>query len=279
MNGRNITLIIVGFLVGVLAAAGAGVRVIEEVRSTEDATSLPTGSVSSTTMPPDEYFVAPGETVIGSTVVVPTSVIDSGTELVVEYDLVSLAPTEGLPPIFIRNFRSTQVIENSELPVVFPRRWVLTTESGVFEGGPANTNVRVARFELPEGVNVSSIVSLEIVDPLVTASLDTHFELSTQSPTTEIIDGVSARLLNISDQGDTTIVQIELVADDPIDLRFAIEGVGAGWRSAAFAAEERPQVNLTWAGGELPETMTFRAHGLQWVELAGSFAVAIERFQ
>lgn len=279
MNRRTISLTIVGFLIGVLAAAGIGVRVIDEVRTTEDATSLPPENVSSTTLPLNEFFVDPGETLIVSTAVVPKSVVASGTGLVIEYDLVSLAPVQGLPPMIFSTFGNTQEIENSDLPVIFPRRWVLTTESQIFEGGPANPNVRTARFDLPEGIGASDVVSVEIIDPLMVSSLDTHFELSQQSPVATVVDGVQARLLNISAQGDSTIVQIELVAEDPIDLAFGVEGVGAGWRSAFFEAEGRPRVNLTWVGDDLPETMVFRAHGDQWVEIVGSFPVSIASFE
>jgi hypothetical protein len=180
--------------------------------------------------------------------------------------------------MFFRSFRNTQDIENEDLPVIFPRTWILTTASETFEGGPANPDVRIARFELPEEVVASDVVSVEIVNPLMALSLDTHFELSEQSPTATVVDGVQAHLLNISDQGDSIIVQVELIVEDTIDIAFGIQGVGAGWRSAFFEAEGRHRVNLTWMGGDLPETMTFRAHGLQWVELPGSYAVSIGGF-
>ncbi|MGI9584238.1 MAG: hypothetical protein ACR2N7_01450 [Acidimicrobiia bacterium] len=41
MNGRAISLTIVAFLIGAFAAGGIGVRVIEEVRTDENDTSLP----------------------------------------------------------------------------------------------------------------------------------------------------------------------------------------------------------------------------------------------
>jgi len=278
VNGKTIALTIVAFLIGVLAAGGIGVRVIEEVRTTDDATSLPPENVATTTLPPSEYFVDPDETLIASTALVPTSVVSSGTGLAIEYDLISIAPTEGLPPIFVRSFRNTREIHNEELAGIFPETWVVATESDRFEGGPANADVRIARFELPEGVDASDVVSVEIIDPLIKASLDTHFELSQQSPTAEIVDGVQAHLLNISDQGDSVIVQIELVAEDSSDITFFVEGAGAGWRSANFSAEGRPSVNLTWVGDDLPEVMTFRAHGVQWIEIPGSYPVSVERF-
>ncbi len=46
MTGRTVTLTIVGFLVGALAAGGIGVRVIREVKTAQDATSLPPANVA-----------------------------------------------------------------------------------------------------------------------------------------------------------------------------------------------------------------------------------------
>ncbi len=278
MNGRTISLTIVGFLLGALAAAGIGVRVIEEVRTTEDATSLPPENVASTTLPPATYIIDPGETVIGSTALVPKSVSGSGSDFAIEYELVSFAPRSGVPPIQVFTFGNVTEIPNDELPFIYPRSWVLTTDNGTIEGGAANHDVRVARFKLPEGVTAADITGAEIVDPLMSFPLDIVFELSESEPSAEIFDGVSVELLNISEQTDSVIVQLEIVAQDPIDRTFFVAGVGAGWRSANFEAEGRPRVNLVWDGKDLPETMTFEAIGDRWVELVGSYPVAIGRF-
>lgn len=278
VNGRTIALTIVGFLIGVLAAGSIGVRVIEEVRTDEDATSLPPENVSSTTLPPLAYFVDPNETLVASTAVVPVSVEGSGSALAISYDLVSLAPTEGLPPIRFATFGQSQEISNSDLPVIYPRSWIVSTEFQTIEGGPSDADVRVARFILPEGVAAADIVSADIIDPLIAFPLETMFELSETSRSTTIIDGVQAELLNISEQTDATIVQIELLADDPNDLTFSIEGSGAGWRSAVFEAEGRPRVNLTWVGGDLPDVMKFKASGIQWVPFVGSYPILIGGF-
>jgi hypothetical protein len=278
VNGRTIALTIIGFLVGVLAAGSIGVRVIEEVRTDEDATSLPPENVSSTTLPPTTYFVDPNETLVASTAVVPVAVEGSGSAFAIEYDLISLAPTEGLPPIRFATFGQSQEIPNSDLPVIFPQSWIVRTESETIEGGPANADVRVARFILPEGVAADDIVSADMIDPLMAFPLDTTFELSEASRSAVIIDGVRAELLNISVQSDATIVQIELLADDPNDLTFSVVGSGPGWRSGVFEAEGRPRVNLTWVGSDLPDVMTFRASGIQWVPLVGSYPISIGGF-
>lgn len=277
VNSRTISLTVVGFLIGAFSAAGIGVRVIEEVRTDENATSLPPENVSSTTLQPVEYFVDPDEVLIASTAVVPRSLIGTDSTLAIEYELISLAPTEGVPPIEFFTFRQLQQVPNEDLAFIFPRTWTLTTGSRTIEGGPANPDVRVARFDLPEGVVSNDIDSVQIIDPLMLYPLDVAFELSEQERSAEIIDGVFAELLNISDQGDSVIVQIEVSADDPIDYMFSIEGTGSGWRSVVVRSAHGT-VNLTWVGGGLPEIMTFRARGSQWVELEGTYSVSIGRF-
>ena len=67
----------VGFLIGVLAAGSIGVRVIEEVRAEDDATSLPPENVSS----PNGYLLDPNHTRIASAVVVPTAIVASDTSV------------------------------------------------------------------------------------------------------------------------------------------------------------------------------------------------------
>ncbi len=266
VNGRTISFTIVAFLIGVLAAAGIGVRVIDEVRTDEDATSLPPENVSSTTLPPAVFFVDPDETLIASTALVPISVRGTDSTFAIEYELVSLAPALGVPPTVSSSF-------------IFPRTWTLTTESQTIAGGPASPTVRVARFDLPEGVVADDITSVQIIDPLMLYPLDTLFELSEQVPSAEIIDGVFAELLSVSEQGDSIIVQIGVDAVDPIDIMFTIEGSGPGWFPTTLFGGDRRRVDLIWVGGDLPEVMTFRARGNQWVELEGSYPVSIGRFE
>ena len=262
MNGRTISLTIAAFLIGVLAAAGIGVSIIDEVRTDDDATSLPPQNVSSTTLPSTVFFIDPDETLIASTALVPHSVRGIDSTFAIEYELVSLAPARGVPPIDFSSF-------------IFPRTWTLTTESQTIEGGPANSRAIVARFRLPEGVDVADVTSAQIIDPLLLAPLDTWFRLSETDPTVEIIDGVSAQLLGITEQDDSIMVEIGVDADDSIDFMFWIEGSGPGWRPETNFTEDGHSVILTWVGGELPETMTFRARGNQWVELEGSHPVSV----
>jgi hypothetical protein len=253
VTGRTIALTIVGFLVGMLAAGGIGVRVIEEVRAEDDATSLPAENVSST--PPSS------ETLIASSFVVPTAIVGTGSSVGIEYEIFSVAPTASL--------------ESAGAPTLYPRSWTLVTEGGTVDGGPADLGAGVALFELPDGTDAGSILGAEIVDPLVAYPLDVLFDLSEESPSAVIVPGVRTQLVSISRDGEATVVTLELTAVDPIDLAFTVEGVGPGWSFVRVQASGSV-VELLWVGDGAPDVMTFRAAGIEWVELEGVYSVSLE---
>lgn len=253
MTGRTIALTIVGFLVGMLAAGGIGVRVIEEVRAEDDATSLPAENVASTSLSP--------ETLIASSVIVPVSVVGAGSSVGIEYEILSVAPTASL--------------DSAGAFTLYPRSWRLTTEGDTVDGGPEGLGARVALFELPDGTDTGIILGAEIVDPLVAYPLDALFELSEESSSAVIMPGVQAELVSISHGSEATVVTLELIAVELIDLAFTVEGVGPGWSSGSLPASG-PVVELLWVGDELPDVMTFRAAGIEWVELEGVYPVSLE---
>ena len=280
MNTRGILLVIVAFALGALAAGSIGVRVIREVETTEDATSLPTEATTTTVAnsdPVDTYQVDPYETLISSTALVPTSIESAGTDLSIGYDLVSLAPHGGVAPIsFVGGFGVITVVENQDLDHVYPREWVVEAGSQRFTGGPSSSSTRFARFDVDEGFSISEITRVTITDALAPYALDVPFTVSEAQPTADVAPGVTVELLNTSDQGTSTIVQVAIDLDDPELAGFFVVGDGPGWRSSFFEAEGRPRVNLTWVGGELPTEIPLRAQGSIMVPITGDFDVSLE---
>ena len=261
VNARTISLTLVGFLIGVLAAGGIGVRVIEEVRAEDDATSLPSENVASTSVPLTNSFTDPHETLVASSAIVLSAIVTSDTSVGINYDIVSLAPTGGNA--------------TSELPFLYPRLWRLSTEAGTVEGGPVSVGQQTALFDVPKEVGVDDLELVEIIDPLMAYPLDRPFELSAGAPLIEIVDGVQVELVNISKQNDTDLVSIDLIAEDPLDLTFVVEGMGPGWESG----QHRPggaAVELLWVGGDLPAVLSLRAVGVQWVVIDGAYPVSLE---
>ena len=250
-----------GFLVGMLAAGGIGVRVIEEVRAEDDATSLPPENVSSTTPSSNEYFLDPNETLIASSAVIPTDVVGTGASVSVEYEIFSLAPGGG-----------SSIAGD---PNLYPASWRVSIDGDTVDGGPDGPDSLVATFELPAGTDVGDIVGVEIVDPLVAYPLDALFELSDENPSAAVAAAVQAELAGITERSDGTVVRLEMLTANPMDLAFTIEGAGPGWSSDKSLATST-EIELLWVGGDLPDTLTFRALGIQWVELEGVYPVSLK---
>ena len=278
MNTRGILLVVVAFVVGALAAGGIGVRVIREVNTTEDATSLPPQNTTTLALAePATFQVDPNETVIASVSLVPSSIEAAGADLAIGYDLVTLAPYGGLPPIeFVSGFGVVTTIDLADIDHIYPKQWVVETVNEQFEGGPANATTRVARFDVDEGFSLSEITEVRITEALAPFPVAASFTLSQDDPIVEVAEGVTMELLNVSNQGTSSIVQVGITLDDPERAAFFVSGEGPGWRSAFFEAEGRPRVNLTWVGGDLPSDIPLVASGTIFVPVEGDFVVSLD---
>lgn len=276
MKPRAILLIVVAFALGAFAAGSIGVRVIREVRTAEDATSLPP-SATTTSLPSDPltFQVSPTETIIGSAALVPSTLESSGSSVAIRYDLVTLAPHAGVESwtVFTRSVEGTEI---GDLDHVYPRGWSIETDQGTFLGGPANPTTRVARFDVEEGFSLSDIKGVRITDAVALFPLDVPFTLSQDEPRLEIADGVTVELLNVSDQETSTIVQVGVSFDPLVFDSVFIDGDGPGWRSAVREAEGRPRFNLTWFGGGIPADIPLVLVAAVWAPLSGEFTVSLE---
>lgn len=277
MKPRAILLIVVAFALGAFAAGSIGVRVIREVRTAEDATSLPP-SATSTTQPQDPvaFQVSPTETIIGSAALVPTGLENSGSTVAISYDLVTLAPHAGVEPFPTFGGGSATVTDSGDLDHVYPRGWSIETAQGTYPGGPANPTTRVARFDVGEGFTLGDITAVRITDAVALFSLVVPFTLSQDQPRLEVAAGITVELLNVSDQGSTTIVQVAVSIDPSVVDSVFIDGDGSGWRSAVREAEGRPRFNLTWVDGEIPEDIPLVLDASLWIPLSGEFNVSVE---
>jgi hypothetical protein len=263
VNARAILLMIVAFVLGALAAGSIGVRVIREVNSAEDATSLPPQNIS-TSVPPEAatYQVDPFETLISSTALVPTAIGVAGTALSIEYDLITLSPHEGAEPI--------------DLDHIYPSAWVVETVDGSVGGGPANPKTRAARFDVPDGFSTRDIRSVTITEARSPYTIEIPFTVSGSDTVADIGQGVRVELLDITDQGSSFTVQIAIEIEDPASVSLIVSGDGPGWRPAVLEAEGSPRLDLTWIGDDLPDEIPLLAEGTMWVPIVGPFPVNLE---
>jgi hypothetical protein len=274
---RLITLTIVGFILGAFAAGGIGVRVIREVRTAEDATSLPAENIAPADTGAPTYQVDPNETLIAAAALVPSSMSAEDGAITISYELMSLAPSMGVEPMVeFLGFTSVETIPNEDLDHVYPRRWVIDTPGGPVEGGPGNESARVALFETDRTLATEDIESVRLIEAVAPFPFIVPVELSTGSPMVDVLPGVSVELLNVSDQGSTTIIQVAIDVLDEAATHVFVAGEGPGWRSAVFEAEGRPRVNLTWAGGSVPSDIPLLVSGTAWVNIEGPFVVSLD---
>jgi hypothetical protein len=271
VTGRSISLTIVAFLLGALSAGGVGVRVIREVRTAEDATSLPAENIAPTQDGTAEYQVDPYESLISSTALVPTSATAEAGDIAIAYDLVSLAPSLGVEAVQISPGEDPGHVSG-----VYPRRWVIETESGPVEGGPEDQGARVARFDADRPLTTADIESVRIVEALAPFAFEKAVSLSETEPHVEVAPGVSVELVKISDEGSATIVQVAVRPNDSFARGVIVSGDGPGWSSSAQQADGASTFTLRLSGGARSDDFRIVVSGTAWVELDGPFDVNLD---
>ena len=160
---------------------------------------------------------------------------------------------------------------------MFPVRWSLVTAGGVVAGETSNPSARAARFDVATGFQLGSIEAIRIDEYRLPVPINVEFELSSGVPQVEVAPGVSVSLTSVVDQGEQTIVQVEIVSAEGLNREnLTIEGVGPQWRSAVREAEGRPRYNLAATGGEVPEPLRLRARGFVWLPVIDPIELAVE---
>lgn len=267
MTARAVSLTIVAFLLGALSAGGVGVRVIREVRTTEDATSLPAENVAPAQDLDRGYQVTPTETLIAATALVPTSASVTGDDFTIIYDLISLAPD-------IAAGNSTA--ENANADPIYPRRWVIETVNGTVEGGPQEANSREARFSGGDPLTLADIQAVRIVEVLAPFPFSSHVTLSEAAPVVEVVPGVSVRLVNTSADESTGVVQVAIDAD--VDSLISVDVVGGapGWSATTSGFGGDAGFMVAWTGGAMPPDVPIFVAGTTWVAIDGQYNVDLD---
>lgn len=261
------------------AVAAFLVALIVGVFLAGDGTDLPattTMPVELTTPPPPvATFFAEGETVVGPVALVAAEPFVDGTQLVIRFDLVSLAPTADAADVeFQLGFGSTQVVPPQELITVFVDEWLLTTTTGEINGGAANPGARSARFEVGDGFDLSSIEEVAITSYAVLAPISASFELAGPE-SVPVAPGLNARLVAVTEQANT-IVQVELIGTNGLSLDgVRVAGAGPGWLAAVREAEGRPRWNLTYDSPTAPEQIHLQVEGSVWIPVEGPMDVSL----
>lgn len=253
---RLITLTLVGFLLGALAAGGIGVRVIREVRALDDATSLPIQNIART----GGYHVDANETLISSVALVPSRVTVGDGGLALSYDLISIAPSFST---------DTTAAQQS----VYPKRWLLEASGGVFEGSQDRPDEPTAVFPLLAGGSLDQVDTVRVVEAFVAAPFEATVTVSAAEPTAVPIPGVEITLVAETSDGAAQTIELRITAQRDAVTDVRVVGEGPGWIAAAA---EGDSLTLTReADGGAGAAFGLLVFGTAWVPIEGEFTVNV----
>jgi hypothetical protein len=266
-----------GIIVGAgLLAALVSYVVFSSTPATLDAVEADTTTSTDAVVggDPKVVYISADEIALGPAVLVPTDVSVVDRQVAIEYDLHQLAPIEGLPGgVAFVPFQGFEELTPAEAETVYPSTWTMVIDGTEVRGTVANPNARAARFQVPDGLTASRLESARIDSYHIQVPLDQKFSLSSDSPVVEIVPGITATLIRVSEQSSTTIVQVQVAVADPLNLGgIDVVGVGDGSVVSVRSAEGGPVWNLTYAG-DATESFAMSLVGSMWFEIQGPWAV------
>jgi hypothetical protein len=266
-----------GIIVGAgLLAALVSYVVFSSTPATLDAVEADTTTSTDAAVggDPKVVYISADEIALGPAVLVPTDVSVVDRQVAIEYDLHQLAPIEGLPGgVAFVPFQGFEELTPAEAETVYPSAWTMVIDGTEVTGTVANPNARAARFQVPDGLTASRLESARIDSYHIQVPLDQKFSLSSDSPVVEIVPGITATLIRVSEQSSTTIVQVQVAVVDPLNLGgIDVVGVGDGSVVSVRSAEGGPVWNLTYAG-DATESFAMSLVGSMWFEIQGPWAV------
>ena len=270
MNARAISLTIVAFLLGALAAGGIGVRVIREVRTDPDATSLPQSNITPDASRAPFYQVDPNETLLASTALVPESIDIEDETLRITYDLISLAPQAGA---------GSGATTSTDIAVVYPRTWVVLTRAGAVAEATSALGSRFVQFDVDQGTEVSDIVSVSITEASAPYPIEIPFTLSKSSSVVDLGFGATAELVEVVVDGSTTVVHVVVTSSDERPSDLSISAIDPRWTTTVSSGATGESVTLRWNDGQPPDDIRLRAFGSVMVPIGGEFSVFLDDLQ
>lgn len=204
---------------------------------------------------------------LGPTRLIPTALDLAEGEVTLSFQLKDVgATTPGQRP-------------PAELAIAVPEVWTLETDRGEFPGSTANVRARTARFEVPAGFALPSVVAVRLDAWRMRVPLVHRLDLSaSESGDHELDEGVAVAIRQIIEQPDGILVELGLSAVNdpftvvaggfgaPIGVAPSVRGLGPGWAHVGPLVDG---VQLTFAGAELPEPIPLLVSTNEWVTVLG----------
>ena len=127
--------------------------------------------------------------------------------------------------------------------------------------------VRVIR-EVKTAANATSLPPSNIAPEALTLfPVEIPFTVGEASAVVDVGLGITVELLDVSEDGSATIVQLAVEIDDPARTSLFVIGAGPGWLPGSYDSQDGRTVNLTWVDGPLPDEIPLRASGGVWISI------------
>jgi len=253
-----------------MTAVLAGVVSFAVFSRPAEPTAGPSGSTTTTTVvvPVEAFYVSPAEVAVGPAVLVPSALNVESGEASLAFDLHHLMPTQDLPPggVFVP-FQGWETLDPGDITVVYPDAWTIVIGGRDVPGTVTSPQARAARFTVPSGLSTQDVEAVRINGYQLRVPIDQPFAFDRSVSTVTAAPGVTATLVQVSDQPDSTIIRVELSIDQPEDADgIDVVGSGPGWLGSVREAEGGLRWNLTFAGSA-PERIELSLRGSLWLHV------------
>ena len=267
---------VIAFLV--FALGGVVGIALGNAAAADSAPTTTASAAATTTTVPKPLFVEPGETVVGPAVVIPGDLSLDGEQVVLDFDMISLAPVGDAPSVAqFLGFQAVEEVPAADLDTVFLDRLVLSTTAGHIPGMVANPAAHTVRFDVGEGFSLDSVTGVKLDSYAILTPVEAEFTLDLANETAQVAPGMTARLLAVTEQA-RTIVQVELISTRGFNYdHISLTGAGPGWKSAVREAEGRPRWNLTYDAAQAPDPIPLRIAGAIWIPIESGAEVAVTK--
>ena len=250
-------------LPGLVLGAGlalAGVTLAPDTAATIDSTT--TVAASGERVGPtwhDEH-----ETVVGSSVIVLESLTVDDAEVLLVYEVLTIAPRAGGIVILDETGAGPGV-------GVTPETWVIETADGEYEASGRNTDVHEVRFEVDDQFTLSDVTGIRLTRYRMRMPYSYTVEVPPETGhVITIDDGYTISVDSVIPQTTSLVLHLGLehphdlfLSSDPDPVR--VTGVGPEWLSATPRLPSG--VALTREGPDVPDPLLLRVSSTYWITL------------
>ena len=232
------------------------------------AAGTPSTTIAATTTTTAPPWVNRRETRLGPAVVLATGLQMEGSRVLFTYEVVPITPLPAADS-------PDPVLE--EVSPTAPASFTLTYPGGTTTARVLGPGQRAGRFEVPSGITLDQVEAISIDSYWVAIPAGYTIELSTSSGAwVPVAPGVRARILQVVEQAENTLVIVEMEGTSGLAGDLAIGGEGREWQSSSSSLSGGLRWTLDFRGETLPDPVRLVVRGVGWIEVAGGGPVDLE---